>query len=105
LAKDVKPAQNILEVQLLVHTAVMDSLRVAARKVARLGILDSDDAAVVFKELVDEYIILLKHAGPRANYFPIPLDKDKYRAFYEQDLETIKRKYAEAGVADPMAMD
>ena len=59
MAKDVPPPGNFVEVQLLVHTTVMDSLRTAARKVARLGIADSTDAVVVFKKLVEEYMDIL----------------------------------------------
>lgn len=84
MAKDVPPPGNFVEVQLLVHTTVMDSLRTAARKVARLGIADSTDAVVVFKKLVEEYMDILEQAGPKANYFPVADETGKYRTFFQK---------------------
>ena len=101
LTKDVREHRNFTEIQLVVHTTVMDSLRAAARKCARLGISNSKDAKAVFEELVDEYIYILKKAGPKANYFPVAMKSGNYRAFFEaQSAGQSKRAFE-----DPDSME
>lgn len=105
LAKDVPPPRNFTEVQLLVHTTVMDSLRTAARKVARLGITKSTDAVIVFRELVDEYITILQQAGPKANYFPVAIKGGGYRAFFEAKSEEHLKRARDEWNFDDMEAD
>ena len=103
LKKDARP-KNVTQMLMEDHPRVRQAMRDAARLVARLGVQDGKDAANMFLLMVNNHIATLKARGPKANYLPIQMDDEIYRALFGKAMEAMQQEFRKRAFEDPNAM-